>query len=304
MSTFFEKYKKIRREQKIDLADIENRTKINVKYFEAIESGNFEVIQQPYLRLFLKAYINEIGADPNIAIDELTEYLLRKDGGNIVDKTSIQTVVDEKAVVKEKSAESVLETVPDKNIEQGNKEDKFHDISTSTTSIKNRKFNVSPNLIKGVLFIVIWVVIIIIIRNITLDTTSEVDQPNQSPIVNSISNYVDFAQLQSDYFELSSQQNAIEINPPYIVKIVTNNSLGIVSQQDTLNIDSIPLAGGAQQALTFESRLDFVLNHSNGVSAFINGESISDIRSQEYPVRLTFSTDPNAVTIIHYSPTE
>lgn len=304
MSTFFEKYKKIRREQKIDLADIENRTKINVKYFEAIESGNFEVIQQPYLRLFLKAYINEIGADPNIAIDELTEYLLRKDGGNIVDKTSIQTVVDEKAVVKEKSAESVLETVPDKNIEQGNKEDKFHDISTSTTSIKNRKFNVSPNLIKGVLFIVIWVVIIIIIRNITLDTTSEVDQPNQNPIVNSISNYVDFAQLQSDYFELSSQQNAIEINPPYIVKIVTNNSLGIVSQQDTLNIDSIPLAGGAQQALTFESRLDFVLNHSNGVSAFINGESISDIRSQEYPVRLTFSTDPNAVTIIHYSPTE
>ena len=42
MSTFFEKYKKIRRDQKIDLTDIENRTKINVKYLEAIESGNFE----------------------------------------------------------------------------------------------------------------------------------------------------------------------------------------------------------------------------------------------------------------------
>lgn len=304
MSTFFEKYKKIRREQKIDLSDIENRTKINVKYFEAIESGNFEVIQQPYLRLFLKAYINEIGADPDIAIDELTEYLLRKDGGTSFNKQNIQTVVDEKAAVAEKPTESELETIPDNNIEQGNKEDKFQDISTTTTSIKNRKFNISPNLIKGILFIVIWVVIIIVIRNITLDTTPEIDQPNQNSIIGSISNYVDFTQLQSDYIELSSQQNAIEINPPYIVKIVTNNSLGIVSQQDTLNIESIPLAGGAQQALTFESKLDFILNHSNGVSAFINGVSISDIQSQEYPVRLTFSTDPKAVTIIHYSPTE
>ena len=209
-----------------------------------------------------------------------------------------------KLQIAEKPTESELETIPDNNIEQGNKEDKFQDISTTTTSIKNRKFNISPNLIKGILFIVIWVVIIIVIRNITLDTTPEIDQPNQNSIIGSISNYVDFTQLQSDYIELSSQQNAIEINPPYIVKIVTNNSLGIVSQQDTLNIESIPLAGGAQQALTFESKLDFILNHSNGVSAFINGESISDIQSQEYPVRLTFSTDPKAVTIIHYSPTE
>lgn len=305
MSTFFEKYKKIRSDQKIDLADIENRTKINVKYFKAIESGNFEIIQEPYLRLFLKAYINEIGADPNVAVDELIEYLLRKEGTSSIAKPIVQTIVDEKAEITDKPIEDKLETAKVKNFKKDNKIDNFQDISTTTSATrKNRQFNVSPNIIKGVLFISIWVVVIIIIRNITLDTASEGYLPNQNPIVNSISNYVGFAQLQSDYIELSSQQNAIEITPPYIVKIVTNNSLGIVSQQDALNIESIPLAGGAQKTLTFESQLDFVLNHSKGISVFINGEAINDIRSHEYPVRLTFSTEPKAVTIIHYYPTE
>ena len=75
MTKFFEKYKKIRLDQKIELVDIENRTKINVKYLEALESGNFDLVQGPYLRLFLRAYINEIGADADTALSELSEYL-------------------------------------------------------------------------------------------------------------------------------------------------------------------------------------------------------------------------------------
>ena len=34
MDNFFEKYKKLREDQKIELTDIENRTKINIKYLK------------------------------------------------------------------------------------------------------------------------------------------------------------------------------------------------------------------------------------------------------------------------------
>ena len=57
MNNFFEKYKKLRKDQKIDLGDIENRTKINIKYLTAIEAGSFDQILDPYRRLFLRAYI-------------------------------------------------------------------------------------------------------------------------------------------------------------------------------------------------------------------------------------------------------
>ena len=79
MDNFYEKYKKLRKDQKIDLTDIENRTKINIKYLEALETGDFDLIHDPYTKLFLRAYINEIGADPDVAISELSEYQLKKD---------------------------------------------------------------------------------------------------------------------------------------------------------------------------------------------------------------------------------
>ncbi len=42
MTNFYEKYKKLRQDQKIELVDIESRTKINIKYLQAIETGDFD----------------------------------------------------------------------------------------------------------------------------------------------------------------------------------------------------------------------------------------------------------------------
>ena len=71
MSDLHNKLKALRREQKIDLAAIEKRTKINLEYLKAIESGKFEVLPSPYIRLFLKAYCIEIGADPVDAMRQM-----------------------------------------------------------------------------------------------------------------------------------------------------------------------------------------------------------------------------------------
>ena len=71
MSDLHKKLKALRREQKIDLAAIEKRTKINLEYLKAIESGKFEVLPSTYIRLFLKAYCVEIGADPVDALRQM-----------------------------------------------------------------------------------------------------------------------------------------------------------------------------------------------------------------------------------------
>ena len=75
MAQFYKELKDLRLTQGIDLGELEKRTKINVKYLKAIESGNFDILPVPYLRLFLRAYSEEIGGDSVRALEQLDSFL-------------------------------------------------------------------------------------------------------------------------------------------------------------------------------------------------------------------------------------
>jgi transcriptional regulator with XRE-family HTH domain len=293
MDYFFKKYKKLREDQKIDLTDIENRTKINIKYLIALEAGKFDLIQEPYTRLFLRAYINEIGADPDEAISELTEYLLKKDN---TESKEAEKTDQEKNTSDEK--------VEDISTQSNKKSNKFQNISLRPEKMKvNTRTSISPNLIKGILFIIAWVVIIIIIRNITIDNGNNDANTLTNQVIENVTNITSFERLQTDFIEISSQQTAIEQALPLIVKIVSNKALGIVSVQDSMEVISISIAAGDQKTFSFDTYLDILLHHTSGITIFINGDTMRDIRPQETPVRLTFSVEPKSVTIKHYSKT-
>jgi len=288
MTNFYEKYKKLRQDQKIELVDIENRTKINIKYLKAIEIGDFDLVHGPYIRLFLRAYINEIGADPDVALSELSEFVLKKEGH---ESKEPETVDSDKSTSEKETKENIPPPIK-----------KFKDISSDTKQKKPNSRNIiSPNLIKGILFIVAWVVIIIVIRNITLSDEIEPTDIHTNNLIESVANYVNFEQLQADFLEVSSQQTAIEQSLPLIVKIVTTKALGIVSIKDSTDVTTTPLTSGDQKTFSFDKSLDILLHHSDGVAVFINGEKIQDIRSQQTPIQLIFSTEPRSITIKHYS---
>ncbi len=293
MNNFFKKYKKLREDQKIDLTDIENRTKINIKYLTALEAGNFDLIQEPYTRLFLRAYINEIGADPDKAISELTEYFLKEDGSE-----SKETEKTEQGEIISDEKKKDISTQSDKKL------NKFQDISLGPEKMKgNTRTSISPNLIKGILFIIAWVVIIIIIRNITIGNKNDETNAQANQIIESVINITSFEQLQTNFLEISSQQTAIEQSLPLIVKIVSNKALGIVSVQDSLEVISIPITAGDQKTFSFDTNLDILLHHTEGITIFINGDTMRNIKPQKTPVRLIFSVKPKSVTIKYYSKT-
>ena len=74
MSKFYKELKELRESRKISLDEISERTKINVQYLQDIEKGSFEDIETPYLRLFLRAYAEEIGSDSQRALEQLDSY--------------------------------------------------------------------------------------------------------------------------------------------------------------------------------------------------------------------------------------
>lgn len=78
---YWDSLRKKRLNKKISLEDLSLRTKINIRYFEAIEKGDFSALPETYIRLFLKTYARELGFD--------YEELLAHTPGNIQKKPKV-----------------------------------------------------------------------------------------------------------------------------------------------------------------------------------------------------------------------
>lgn len=58
--TIFEELKNIRIKKNLELSKIAEKTKISIKYLEAIESGNIKEIPEVYDKLFFQTYLNSL----------------------------------------------------------------------------------------------------------------------------------------------------------------------------------------------------------------------------------------------------
>ena len=67
---FIDALKSHRESKDIEISEICEFTKINPKYIEAIENGEFTVLPTVYMRLFLRTYADFIGADSEKALED------------------------------------------------------------------------------------------------------------------------------------------------------------------------------------------------------------------------------------------
>ncbi|MBI4418509.1 MAG: DUF4115 domain-containing protein [Ignavibacteriales bacterium] len=68
LESFAAELKRHRVEKNISLMDISAATRINLKFLEAIEAGNFAILPQTYVRAFLREYADTVGIDPEAAL--------------------------------------------------------------------------------------------------------------------------------------------------------------------------------------------------------------------------------------------
>ena len=87
---FYQELKKTRNSKKITLKEISEYTKINPKYLEALENGDFNTLPNVYTRLFLRSYCNYLGIDYKNILDEYEIYTLGYKQKEIIVDPSIQ----------------------------------------------------------------------------------------------------------------------------------------------------------------------------------------------------------------------
>ena len=65
LEQFGEELKQARVEKELSLMDISAETRISLKFLDAIEHGEFQILPQTYVRAFLREYASMIGLDPD-----------------------------------------------------------------------------------------------------------------------------------------------------------------------------------------------------------------------------------------------
>jgi len=95
--SFFSLLKSHRESKGVEIQEIAEYTKINPKYLHAIEAGEFKVLPNVYMRLFLRSYAQFIGADAEQALDDYELHTTGKISVKLVvmPETSVDSPTDE-----------------------------------------------------------------------------------------------------------------------------------------------------------------------------------------------------------------
>ena len=276
MAPFYEELKSLREKQGIDLEEIHNRTKINLESLQAIESGQFDILPTPYVRLFIKAYAIEIGGDTNETLNQLEHHL------NLMGRES--SLESKRKRTRRSSGPST-------------ESDQKHLPPKPSRSLRSTLTKILP-------IVIIWFFALIIFHKI-YQVPENTDFSEQS-IVNG-TNYISEEKLLSDYKLEKSDEKAIssistEITSPFSLKIIPSQSVECLVKEDTLPSQKFVKKSGEVSTFLIERRLDILLNHTLGIKVTLNGEPLDDIASQPYPLRITLLSDPPILGTKYYIP--
>jgi cytoskeleton protein RodZ len=84
MPSIGETLREARMRQRLDIADVETRTKIRAKYLRALENEEFGMLPGPtFVKTFLRTYAEMLGLDPHVLVEEYRTSYEGEDEGEL-----------------------------------------------------------------------------------------------------------------------------------------------------------------------------------------------------------------------------
>ncbi len=273
MAQFYKELKELRESRGISMEEISDRTKINIKYLHSIESGDFSDIEIPYLRLFLRAYAEEIGGDSERALGQLDSYL----GTN------------------RSVSHRALATKDDHYDNQEN-------IGGETEIPSNTDQKFRQDLIKGGLLLVVFIFSILIFKKI-FNADTRIVVPNSVPMIQEYVQSISEQELSSHYLLDQTREELLPVSPPFFIKLRVREQTAYSFKNDTFPAISNLLQENWEQDLSaFVKTSELLFSNTNGLTLFINGVNITNITNYNNPLRLTISPSPPSMVIQRYKP--
>ena len=274
MAQFYKELKDLRISKDISLEDLESKTKINVKYLNAIEQGDFDILPTPYLRLFIRAYAVEIGGDAERALEQLDSFV-----GNNRSTTATSQIKN-----------------TDKDENKINENFNFFSLlSESNLKLRN-------DILKVSLLSILFIFSIIIIKSISSETESVNTNSSQSAHKNQIK-VIDDEELLINYAEDKFIEKSLNMEPPFFLSVNANSELSMLIELDTIDTYTELLYPGTEINLQgFVSKAKIIFSNTDKIKARLNGEELSIIENYPHPLKLIIQSSPPSISIRLFTP--
>ena len=267
---FFEELKKLRVEKDIELSEVSTRTKISLEYLEAMESGDFTFLPYIYIRLFLKAYTVEIGAETEEVLQQLDHLMDKKTLTNDLPPSKD----DEES--KELPEDGLVQSLLPKAV---------GDIPSSAVKV-------------GVLIIVVffgvWVV-----RQITNDESESTEPEVGTPFI--VAPKITDQELNAGFIPTDVDQE-LNLEAPYRLVLSSTHETWYEFESDySGNITSASLLNGNDITMSFNEYLYLRLEHTADVTVFLNGKEVF-LQDASYPTDIIYDGQRKQLSIRSYTP--
>ena len=274
MAQFYKELKDLRVSKEISLEDLESKTKINIKYLNAIEQGDFDILPTPYLRLFIRAYAIEIGGNAERALEQLDSFV----GNN----------------------RSTAATSQIKNIDK--EENKIDDNFSFLNLLSDSNLKLRNDILKVSVLSILFIFSIIIIKNISGEDESLNTNPSQNAYKNEIK-IIDDEELLINYAEDKFIEKSLNMEPPFFLSVNANSELSMLIEQDTIDTYTELLYPGTEINLQgFISKAKIIFSNTDNIKARLNGEELSIIENYPHPLKLIIQSSPPSISIRLFTP--
>ena len=312
--TFFEELKNLRKSKDVKLIDISNSTKINIKYLEAIENGNFDALPNIYIRLFIRTYCEFLLIDSDEVLNKYEQHT------NIKSKKFMKKTVSKE--VKQQTPNFMKINKDEKNSQEKTKEpqtDLFKKTIISTKKTNKINFNQeyfydNKKIFTGVLTGCSIFIIYMLVSYLSTEQKNKLEatsnnnnnEINHSVIIDDklISEY-DF-----DKDKLISETNKklkFKVNTPYTFQITTREKTKIYVSYDNENgkrLEACNIIAPKDTLLKFDNsnNIYFDIWNSDHVEVAINNKPISKYLNQKNAlIRGSYSPKNNRLYLKSYS---
>ena len=271
MAQFYKELKDLRESRDISLEEISERTKINISYLDAIESGRFSEIETPYLRLFLRAYADEIGGDSQRSLEQLDSFL----GTNRPKVISAQVSDDDN-------------------------DDELEVEYNQSFSFPGKRLR-QDYIIGGVLSLVLLFAIAIFQK--IFDEESKAIITDEGPKMQNLIKPIFWSDLQKNFILDQTSEELLPITPPFFLKVKTLGQSAYTYTRDAMPTISKSIKPNQEIDLeVFENSSELIFSHTVGVTIFVNATVIDKVSEHDHPIRLIIKTDPPSVGIQRFKP--
>jgi len=283
MAEFYKELKLIREEKGIELAKIHKRTKISLSALQAIEKGKFDQLPYTYVRLFLRAYAVEIGANPEEALESFEIFIGNKE--EVPNKK-----IDESFDI---SAEALFSN--DKTGDIKKKSEQKNSILRKRPSISIR-----TDITKSIFIVSTLVFAVYIILSINKEV--EANKPKEFISDFEEEGPISDQMLEDNYVKISETKQALKAIAPYSIMLTTDQRLWYEIKSDDLAQSEQVLPIGDNHLHRFNNKINIKFNQSIGLNLYLNESKLNILESNSYPIIIIISVPEKTVAIQQFSP--